>query len=523
MRTAVAAALLTLAASAHAHDPYAEARRPARIDNVEAGIPAACYARTGARNPCYTCHQGSHALNRADDAGLQQRYEFSPLRRTNPWAGLFDVPPPAAYDRAELLRWVRDDNYEALRHATPPPDYRLWKPDLDLAAGFDAEGFARDGSHWRAFRYKPFPGAFWPTNGSADEVMLRLPAALREDAAGRYSAAVYKANLAILETLIATPDTVADAAIERATEAIDERAAGLDLDGDGRIAGLATRLRGLPARYAGRSGLAPRRYVYPRGTEFLHTVRYLDPAAPDQAARRLKELRYSVKALAIDEASIALHYREETRESLTGGRPHYAGNALTGQSNDYGWTLGGFIEDPAGRLRLQTREEQLACMGCHTGIGASVDQTFALARKPPGRAGWGLQSLAGLRDVPQAGQRRGEYADYFERSGSGDDFGANAELRARFFPNGRFDAAAFAAVERRDGLRGLILPSAERALALDHAYRRLVREQRYRFGRESLLEPARAHRRLDPGDPAPPAADHRHDDARPWLDWTPGH
>ena len=35
-----------------------------------------------------------------------------------------------------------------------------YEPDLDLAKGFDEQGFARDGSFWRAFRYHPFPGGF---------------------------------------------------------------------------------------------------------------------------------------------------------------------------------------------------------------------------------------------------------------------------------------------------------------------------------------------------------------------------
>ena len=516
------ALLLCLAAAAFAaeaatDDPYAEAQLKARIGNVEAGVPAQCYAKTGVRNSCYVCHQTPHRLNQADDADLQSSYDFSPLRRSNPWTNLFSAPKASELDTRTVLGWVRQDNYAALLKAAPPSNYRFWRPDIDLAQGFDEQGYARDGSLWRAFRYKPFPGGFWPTNGSADEVMIRLPPALREDAGGRFSAAIYAANLAIVEALIATPDSVADAGIDHAIEPIDERAAGLDLDGDGRLSPQATRLRGLPSRYAGRSTARPRRYVYPQGTEFLHTVRYLDPNAPDFAARRLKELRYAVKAIEIDDPSIAAHYAEDAREKLTGGRPHYAGSALTGQSNEYGWTLGGFIEDAQGRLRLQTREEQLFCMGCHTGAGSTVDQTFSLARKLPGAEGWGLQSLAGQRDRPQAGRERGEYAEYFERTGSGDDYQANTELQQRFFRNGRFDMQAFVAAEQAQGLRGLILPSAHRALALDAAYRRIVQAQGYRQGRDALLVPAQAHRELAAGDPAPEAAKQRYDDGSPWL------
>lgn len=527
---ALVAPLLLIAGSAAAapanadYDPLDAARVRAKIGNVEAGIPPQCYAKTGPANPCYVCHTAPHGANQADDAELQQRYDFSPLRHTNPWSNLFvdRRAAIAAIPDADILAWARSDNYTPLRLAAAssarPDEYRLWLPDLDLARGFDDQGFARDGSQWRAFRYKPFPGAFWPTNGSADEVMIRLPPALREDADGRPSREVYRANLAIVEALIATP---ADAAIDRAIEPVDERAAGLDLDGDGGL-GVASRLRGLPPRYAGRSDARPRRGLYPPRTEFLHTLRYLDPQQPDYAARRLKELRYSIKAIDIDDSSIAAHYAEDAREKITGGRPHYSGNALTGQSNDFGWTLTGYIEDAQGRLRLQTREEQLACMGCHTGIGASVDQSFALARKLPGAGGWGLQTLAGQRDRPRAGRNRGEYAEYFERVGGSDDYRANTELLARYFDhNGKPDAARLARVDAALGLRGLLLPSPQRALALNKAYREVVREQSYTLGRDAVLAPLdqHAHRRIDAVEPAPAAAQQRYDDALPWLDW----
>ena len=74
----------------------------------------------------------------------------------------------------------------------------------------DSEGFDRspDGAMtgWRAFAYAPFPGMFWPTNGSAGDVFIRLPAAFRRDPAGRESTAVYRLNLAILEAYIRRVD-----------------------------------------------------------------------------------------------------------------------------------------------------------------------------------------------------------------------------------------------------------------------------------------------------------------------------
>ena len=42
------------------------------------------------------------------------------------------------------------------------------------AEAFESNGIAKDGSGWVAFNYKPLPSTFWPTNGSTDDVMIRL-------------------------------------------------------------------------------------------------------------------------------------------------------------------------------------------------------------------------------------------------------------------------------------------------------------------------------------------------------------
>ena len=79
--------------------------------------------------------------------------------------------------------------------------------------------------------------------------MIRPPAPLREDAPGPESREVYRADLALVEALIATPT---EAPVGRAPAPVDERAAGLD--GDGEL-GVATTLRGLPARWAARDAV----------------------------------------------------------------------------------------------------------------------------------------------------------------------------------------------------------------------------------------------------------------------------
>ncbi|WP_084197057.1 hypothetical protein [Solimonas soli] len=522
---AALAAALALAACAPAYDPTAAAaaeKARGRIDNVLAHIPPQCYTKTdGAANPCWVCHTAKNQLNAADDWQLQAQYQLNPLGRVNHWSNLYvdRRAAIAAQADADILRYVREDNYAPLRTALgrlPAAKRPRWMPDLDLARGFADDGFARDGSGWRAFRYKPFPGTFWPTNGAADDVMIRLPAAFREDARGAASLAVYRINLAIVEAAVALPDTRGDGELDLPTEALDERVAGFDLDGDGRVAE-ATRIAALPAHYAGAAAaIAVKRYAYPPGTEFMHGVYYLDPDAPDQRARRLKELRYARKIFQLDDAHLALKYEEDARELQNGGWPYFGGDAFSGIFSEYGWQLQAYIEQADGRLRLQTREEQMFCMGCHSGIGVTVDGSFSLPRKVPGAPGWGYASLAALTDWPQAGSDEPEYLRYLRRARGGDEYRANAEMLARFFPDGRLDEARV----RAASVAALILPSRERALALDKAYRALVREQRFTLGRDALPTPAvNVHRRIDGAETGLREADgHVYQDGRLWLD-----
>ncbi len=544
--------LLATIATTAAADPLAAAAAERRIANVEAGIPPQCYTKTGgASNPCWVCHTTANGRNRSNDWALQQRYDFSDLGRANHWTNLFKDRRAeiATIDDQWMLAHIRQDNYSELRKTLAAlTDYPAWRPDFDAAQGFDEAGFARDHSGWRAFRYKPFPGTFWPTNGSTDDVAIRLPAMFRSDANGQPSRAVYQANLAIVEATVAIADSVADQKIALPIEPIDERAAGIDLNGDGRIDGIAHQLRGLPAHYAGAAAeIAVRRYEYPAGTEFLHGVHYVDPDAPEMRATRFKELRYALKRGELSDAALQRRYNEEAQEQLIGGRPHYSGSAFTGQTNAFGWQFTGYIEDASGQLRLQTREEQLYCMGCHTGLGVTVDQTFSLPRKPPGARGWGEQRIAGMADAPEAGSREPEYLRYLKRVGAGDEFRANTEMLTRFFRRamppqiqvaddsgiGKLDSnsrnspqhlnlGAVQKSEASNGIAGLIEPSRERALALDKAYTLVVREQSYTLGRDAVIEPMQnVLRTIDPpqNGEAAPAVAKVFKDGRLWLDW----
>lgn len=503
------------------YDPLALAARTSRqTHNREATVPAQCYTRTDGRaNPCWVCHTDIHPPNHRADWTLQVSYAFSEAGRVNHWSNVLRERPPVASDLDDraVLRWVREDNYGPLRAALARiADYPGYRPDLDLHGGFDAEGFARDGSHWRAVRYKPFPGAFWPTNGSTDDVMIRLPAAFRRDAAGRTSRDVYRLNLALVEASIATAASVTDGHLARAVEPVSEDLARFDLDGDGRVAGLVTHVEKLPSRYVGAaSNVALVRGLYPEGTEFLHSVRYLDPDAPGLIAARMKELRYMKKVQALDRWAMQAAYTAEQDARDEGKLPRARGSAELGLRGDLGWQLQGFIEDAEGRLRLQSDEEHRFCMGCHDGIGVTADQTFSFPRKLPGAAGWRYQALRGIPDAPQVGHDEGEILTYFRRVGAGDELRANTELLARYFPDGRLDEAA---VRGAADLAELLTPSRARALALDKAYRTIVREQSFTHGRDAVLAPAvHVHAHIDPE--RTPTAGAAHLDGRLQLRW----
>lgn len=470
------------------YDPLGSGRaaaRPAAEFNFEGTVPPMCYTKTaGLSNPCWTCHTRATPPNHKDDAVLQEEYAFSDFAKTNHWTNLFRDRRAeiAAVPDREILDWIRVDNYAPLRRALERErDFAGYRPDLDFDRGFDDEGFAKDGSGWRAVRYAPFPGTFWPANGSTDDVFIRLPGKFRGP--GRAS---YVRNLEILEAALGTPP---------------ERPAAL------------------PSSYVGGADAEPvRRFLYPEGTEFLHTVRYLDPDEPTLLSRRMKEVRYSRKLRSPDEGALARHYEKEGDEKDEGRMPGFAGTPLLGFRNRLGWLYQGFIEDSMGRLRVQTREEHLTCMGCHTGLSVTVDGSFAFPRKLPGRDGWRPQDLRGIADVPQAGHAESEVLTYFRRVKGGDEFRANDEILRRWFRNGEPDPAAVAGA--RD-LAELLAPSRERALALNKAYRLIVFEQSFHRGRDAVLAPAaNVHAKIENGQTDLGKAGRVFTDGRLWLDWA---
>ncbi|HLL25027.1 MAG TPA: hypothetical protein VK427_22990 [Kofleriaceae bacterium] len=485
-----ALAVIALAACTGSTDPRAAALASrGHVVNFEAAVPPMCYTRTGGTsNPCWVCHTRGVGRTQLDDASLQEAYAFSEPAQTNRWTNLFVDRGPfiAATPDDEILAYVREDNYAPLVRAMAalPASYPGFRPDLDLRAGFDEHGFARDGSGWRAVRFQPFPGAFWPTNGSTSDVFIRLPPALRA------TPALARLNLSLVEAALTIEDP-AKPAIDRAIEPVDEGLLGFDLDRDGTL-GTAVRVRALPPHYGG-ARIPVVAHAFPLGTELLHSVRYLDPDAPTFMAARMKELRYMRKIVDHDDYGRQRAYDEEADDKAAGKLPVYQGDPEVGLVTPWGWQLQGYIEDARGALRLQTEEEHRSCMGCHGHLGVTIDQTFSFARKVPGAEGWRHQDLRGLRDRPQVGHAAPELVTYFARVQGGDETRSNDELVARFV-TGHEDIRR--ASTDRD-LAWALTPSRGRAIALDKAYLAIVREQSFVKGRDAVLRPAtRVHAKI---------------------------
>ncbi len=499
------------------------------LRNETPHIVSQCYTKTeddqgGVHNPCYACHTASKTPNFLNDDDLQLAYDFPLPAEENPWRNLFvdRSAQVAAISDEEVLSYISVSNYlddngniipkRRLENLPEEWDYDKngqWDGFIpDAYFDFDGEGFDRtpDGWYtgWRAFAYYPFLGTFWPTNGSTDDVLIRLAPAFWTGLDGQPSLEVYKTNLAIVEALIRERDIP--------IEPVDEaRLGGVDLDKDGTI-GTATLVKydwapledkwmwyvgkALEAQRAGRVHLAAR--LYPEGTEFLHTVRYIavDDDGANQLAPRLKELRYAKKRYWMSYADLDNRMAAELKEKhdFPDRIRTFRGNMEVGIPNDQGWVYAAMIEDAAGELRPQTFEELAFCIGCHSGIGATTDSSFAFPRRLDSshfQRGWYHWSQKGLRGIaePLREDGRPEYAVYLQTNGAGDEFRENQEVRERFFKeDGGLDPERLA--QLRTDIAILLEASPQRAMQLNKAYRVIVGEQSFTLGRDPTIEPA---------------------------------
>lgn len=490
--------------------------------NKEAVIPPQCYTRhEGQHNPCMICHQNYSYKSRPNymyDAGLQSAYEFSDYGFTNRWENLFEDRSEriAAIKDEDIVNYINQDNYTPLiKNLEVSSEWSGPIPKIENlhlgAEAFDSNGFAKDGSHWVAFNYKPLPSTFWPTNGSMDDVMIRLSSEFRETACGdgQYSQDTYIANLALLE--------MSFQALERVSvPPLDETNICADVNADGVISKGVTEVVARETYLGKASHVNVAHMLYPQGTEFIHSVRYVgvDEEKGITVPPRMKELRYMVKTDFRSDAWLESAYGNEQQEKIEGLLPKYVYRP-EGSANEFGWELLGFIEDAEGRLRAQNREETQFCMGCHTTVGSTIDQTFAFARKITGASGWGYINTRGMADAPSRAWENNEILEYLRAVGGGDEFRQNEEMLQKWFNE---DGSVKEDEVRAADVYTLISPSRERALALNKAYRTIVEDQDFHHGRDANLKPAvNVYREVDENSPVLPSEKTRAYDIR--LSW----
>jgi hypothetical protein len=497
--------------------------------NHAAYIPSQCYTQTidehgVAHNPCFACHIPSKEPNYINDGDLQLSYRFAEYANTNRWSNLFEArgSQVAAISDTEILTYVRSSNYfneqgeliltqklNALPEGWDFDKDGVWDgyyPDCYFnfnEAGFDIDPQG-EMTGWRAFAYAPFLGTFWPTNGSTDDVLIRLPEVLRQDTNGQFDLETYQVNLAIVEALLKRKDVIL-------TTAYQEQ--GVDLDKDGNAFGVATQVtydwaptQGKTMSYVGRGAVARQEGnlhlaagLFPEGTEFLHSVRYLDIDSQDQIqmSARMKELRYARKTSWFSYSKLQDYAHNEIKEKndFPDRLKEVIGNVEEGVSNRIGWIYQGFIEDAKGDLRPQTFEENVFCVGCHGGIGATEDTIFSFHRKfgaDQFQGGWYHWSQKGLEHQPEPIRSDGhyEYTYYLQQNQAGDEFRTNNEIMERFFDsNGQLKNAQIE--QLHENVAHLLFPSRERALILNKAYRVIVMDQDFINGRDATVTPPR--------------------------------
>ena len=534
-RSLLTLSLISLCFSAHAeHLDLNKDMFVNRLSHPTPYIPAQCYVNpvvskgengqsNEVANACYACHTNSKGPNVLNDIDSQVEYNFPEAGMHNPWDNLFsdNREKVKQISDEDIMAYVKQDNYfdadgniilnERLRNQASTFDSNgndQWDGyKADIYFNFDNKGFDHkpDGSFtgWRSYAYYPLVGGFMPTNGATDDVSIRLADPLRKNKQGEFDQEIYTINLAIVEALILEKDIPISPA--------DETKLGVDLDKDGELttaslikydwAPLQQRFMSYVGEAAdllkqGKLHLAAK--MFPEGTEFVHSVRYLDIDENDQVtmAPRMKELRYAKKRAWKTYYDFEVISEDEIKErhDFPDRTKQIRGSAEEGVRVLQGWTYQGFIEDKQGDLRPQTYEEQASCTGCHSASGILMDTNISFYRKMPSNSfqqgwyHWSQRSMQGTPEPKRKSDGEYEYSHYLKNNPTGDEFRSNQEVKERFFDKkGQPKAKMFERLHNDISL--LMMPSTERAIALNKAYKVIVDDQSFIKGKAPLLYP----------------------------------
>lgn len=383
--------------------------------NEDPAIPVQCWIETGygTQNACKYCHTNYLADKKHGNnfpiAEDQILYSFpSPnLNKVN-WDNVIhpqkiiqrlkkekiEVPQP---NDPENLTYVRRDNWTEIYNKARPNGDKTWdnlnnsgsnfqlfpalnpknlfpfkaeNPTDDNQHGYiDQEGFIKskkdEYTGWRAINFFPY-AIFTPLTGSVSGIYIRLPSSFRQKD-GQLDIEVYKKNLDLL---------VGNIKIENPTKEY---------------------------YYGDAANIAAKKGFYPVGTEFAHPLHYVDLKAdgesgktldglnnnkttgyefPGTRSKRVKEIRYMYKWKDVGLEDIDENEIEEKY-------PKVIGKEWQGWiDNKAGWILAAYIENRQGKLRPQTTEELLQCLGCHSSVGNTIDSVWSFQRKLSGDTGW---------------------------------------------------------------------------------------------------------------------------------------
>ncbi|MGE4501781.1 MAG: hypothetical protein AB7D03_02795 [Thiomicrospira sp.] len=400
-------------------------RSPLLFENPYAHVPAQCYIETsnGRQNACLYCHTNGvydlgfgnnnpqagrlHLINFQVDYGFDPHSTTAPFASVNRWENTLYPQKLANHVAAlninpqqwDMNQYIKTDNWQSAF------DQRSGSP-LDWDSGFsetfrflpgldprdlpaDADGFVRSSNAangyfeqagigyvtgWRAINFMPY-GIFTPLSGSVSGIYIRLPERFMKNDAAQFDLTTYQQNLDLLHRAITHSLNQAD-----------------------------------PTHYFGQAKDEKVRLgVYPKGTEFAHPLHYVDVEAdgigsryPGTRAQRVKEVRWMYKFEDYNPMDVL--------PESAGGDGLYGNDQQGWIDNGAGWILAGFIEDSQGTLRAQNREELAQCLGCHSGftantvkptftsgLGNTIDSTWALPRKFAGQLGWQEMNYLGYR------------------------------------------------------------------------------------------------------------------------------